>query len=58
MQKYFKGLLLMIIFYYGNLIISSRTPNNILNPLLFYIGARAVVKFNGSCLELEIFREQ
>ena len=41
----------MIIYHYRNLIISSITPNNILNPLLFYIGARAIVKVNGICLE-------
>ena len=27
------------------------TPNNILNPLLAYVGTKRIVKFNGSCLK-------
>ena len=30
---------------------SSYASNNILNPLLTYVGTKAIVKFNGSCLK-------
>ena len=36
---------------------SIKTPsksNNILNPLLYYVGAKSIVKFDGGCLKIKI----
>ena len=51
---------ILITFYYGNLkllpdqnITPSSAPLNFLNPLLNYLGTKARVRFNGSCLKLD-----
>ena len=37
--------------FYHEVVKPPPTSNNSLNPLLCYVGAKAIVKFNGSCLK-------